>query len=48
RTTALPSAGTGSETGPGPGEYLVAWTARPAVPSPVPFHLTETSHGHHH
>ncbi|MFI1452698.1 type I polyketide synthase [Streptomyces roseus] len=50
RTTALPSAGTGSETGPGPGpgEYLVAWTAHPAAPSPVPFHLTETSHGHHH
>ncbi|MCM1966553.1 type I polyketide synthase [Streptomyces sp. G1] len=25
--------------------HVVAWTDRPATPSPVPFHLTETSHG---
>ncbi|WP_329315779.1 polyketide synthase dehydratase domain-containing protein [Streptomyces sp. NBC_01278] len=38
RTAALPE--------PGADAYLVAWTAHPAAPSPVPFHLTETSHGH--
>ncbi|MFI5669470.1 beta-ketoacyl synthase N-terminal-like domain-containing protein [Streptomyces sp. NPDC051704] len=54
RTAALPAAGSGGPAGPhhaagsAPGEYLVAWTAHPAVPSPVPSHLTETSHGHHH
>lgn len=26
-------------------DHVVAWTDRPAIPSPVPFHLTETSHG---
>ncbi|WP_327250792.1 polyketide synthase [Streptomyces sp. NBC_01244] len=26
-------------------DHVVAWTDRPATPSPVPFHLTETSHG---
>ncbi|MCJ0869781.1 type I polyketide synthase [Streptomyces sp. AP-93] len=26
-------------------DHAVAWTDRPATPSPVPFHLTETSHG---
>ncbi|WP_407840929.1 beta-ketoacyl synthase N-terminal-like domain-containing protein [Streptomyces sp. DSM 116496] len=25
--------------------HVVAWTDRPATPSPVPFYLTETSHG---
>lgn len=25
--------------------HIVAWTDGPATPSPVPFHLTETSHG---
>ncbi|MEV0992551.1 beta-ketoacyl synthase N-terminal-like domain-containing protein [Streptomyces sp. NPDC049949] len=54
RTTALPAAESESPTGPhqaagsAPGEYLVAWTAHPAATSPVPSHLTETSHGHHH
>ncbi|MFE2479422.1 beta-ketoacyl synthase N-terminal-like domain-containing protein [Streptomyces sp. NPDC059389] len=54
RTAALPAAGSEGPTGPhhaagsAPGEYLVAWTAHPAVPSPVPSHLTETSHGQHH
>ncbi|MFE2554199.1 beta-ketoacyl synthase N-terminal-like domain-containing protein [Streptomyces sp. NPDC059355] len=54
RTATLPAAGSEGPTGPHPaagsasGEYLVAWTAHPAVPSPVPSHLTETSHGHHH
>lgn len=28
-----------------PLDHVVAWTDRPATPSPVPFHLTETSHG---
>nr|WSX48415.1 polyketide synthase dehydratase domain-containing protein [Streptomyces sp. NBC_00974] len=28
-----------------PLDHVVAWTAHPADPSPVPFHLMETSHG---
>ncbi|MFD7834650.1 beta-ketoacyl synthase N-terminal-like domain-containing protein [Streptomyces sp. NPDC059761] len=56
RTTSLPPSEAESTTGTGPGpspssgsgDYLVAWTAHPAAPTPVPFHLTETSHGHHH
>ncbi|MFD3936323.1 beta-ketoacyl synthase N-terminal-like domain-containing protein [Streptomyces sp. NPDC058611] len=28
-----------------PADHVVAWTAHPAAVSPVPFHLTETSHG---
>lgn len=28
-----------------PLDHVVAWTAHPAAPSPVPFHLMETSHG---
>ncbi|MFF4102060.1 beta-ketoacyl synthase N-terminal-like domain-containing protein [Streptomyces sp. NPDC001903] len=40
--------GTGSGSGSGSGGHLVAWTAHPAAPSPVPFHPKETSHGHHH
>ncbi|WP_405496742.1 beta-ketoacyl synthase N-terminal-like domain-containing protein [Streptomyces sp. NBC_00096] len=28
-----------------PPVHIVAWTDRPATPSPVPSHLTETSHG---
>ncbi|MFD6966829.1 beta-ketoacyl synthase N-terminal-like domain-containing protein [Streptomyces sp. NPDC059949] len=28
-----------------PLDHVVAWTAHPAAPSPVPFHLTETRHG---
>ncbi|MGW6685074.1 beta-ketoacyl synthase N-terminal-like domain-containing protein [Streptomyces sp. NPDC054961] len=28
-----------------PIDHVVAWTAHPADPSPVPFHLMETSHG---
>ncbi|MFE2144919.1 beta-ketoacyl synthase N-terminal-like domain-containing protein [Streptomyces sp. NPDC059456] len=48
RTAVLPPGDTGAGPGPGPGAdaYLVAWTAHPTAPSPVPFHLTETSHGH--
>ncbi|MFD5513446.1 beta-ketoacyl synthase N-terminal-like domain-containing protein [Streptomyces sp. NPDC127051] len=48
RTASLPPSEAESTTGTGSGEYLVAWTAHPAAPTPVPFHLTETSHGHHH
>ncbi|MBT2403174.1 MULTISPECIES: type I polyketide synthase [unclassified Streptomyces] len=29
-----------------PDDHVVAWTSHPAAPSPAPFHLTETSHGH--
>ncbi|MFD6469416.1 type I polyketide synthase [Streptomyces goshikiensis] len=28
-------------------DHVVAWTAHPAAPSPVPSHLMETSHDHH-
>ncbi|MCY0951993.1 type I polyketide synthase [Streptomyces sp. H27-S2] len=28
-----------------PADHVVAWTAHPAAAPPVPFHLTETSHG---
>ncbi|MER6199205.1 beta-ketoacyl synthase N-terminal-like domain-containing protein [Streptomyces sp. NPDC001586] len=33
-----------SPAGPPP-DHVVAWTAHPAAPSPVPFHLTENRHG---
>ncbi|UQX04467.1 type I polyketide synthase [Streptomyces sp. RerS4] len=52
RTATFPeteAATSATDTDPGTGTrpHLVAWTAHPAAPSPVPFHLTETSHGHH-
>ncbi|MFJ5631082.1 beta-ketoacyl synthase N-terminal-like domain-containing protein [Streptomyces goshikiensis] len=34
-------------TVPLPEDHVVAWTAHPAAPSPVPSHLMETSHDHH-
>ncbi|MFE3792631.1 beta-ketoacyl synthase N-terminal-like domain-containing protein [Streptomyces goshikiensis] len=34
-------------TAPLPEDHVVAWTAHPAAPSPVPSHLMETSHDHH-
>ncbi|MFF4428476.1 beta-ketoacyl synthase N-terminal-like domain-containing protein [Streptomyces sp. NPDC001513] len=35
---------TAPQAGPPP-DHVVAWTAHPAAPSPVPFHLTENRHG---
>ncbi len=36
---------TGTTPADAPLDHVVAWTAHPAAPSPVPFHLTETRHG---
>lgn len=36
---------TAAEPAGAPHDHVVAWTAHPAAPSPVPFHLTETRHG---
>ncbi|MGW7437026.1 beta-ketoacyl synthase N-terminal-like domain-containing protein [Streptomyces sp. NPDC054849] len=36
---------TGTPPAGAPLDHVVAWTAHPATPSPVPFHLTETRHG---
>ncbi|MFE9931262.1 beta-ketoacyl synthase N-terminal-like domain-containing protein [Streptomyces sp. NPDC005533] len=49
RTTLLGPAFTGipsadPSAGPPP-DHVVAWTAHPTAPSPVPFHLTENRHG---
>ncbi|MFF3676421.1 beta-ketoacyl synthase N-terminal-like domain-containing protein [Streptomyces sp. NPDC002120] len=40
--TGIPSAA--APAGPPP-DHVVAWTAHPTAPSPVPFHLTENRHG---
>ncbi|WP_051838320.1 type I polyketide synthase [Streptomyces sp. NRRL F-2580] len=49
RTTRLgtPLSGFPSAAAPAgpPPDHVVAWTAHPTAPSPVPFHLTENRHG---
>ncbi|WP_404953912.1 beta-ketoacyl synthase N-terminal-like domain-containing protein [Streptomyces sp. 147326] len=42
--TGTPPAGP-APADPAPPEHVVAWTAHPTAPSPVPFHLTENRHG---
>ncbi|MEU7725712.1 beta-ketoacyl synthase N-terminal-like domain-containing protein [Streptomyces sp. NPDC040724] len=42
--TAAPPAGA-APADPAPPDHVVAWTAHPTAPSPVPFHLTENRHG---